>query len=80
MELESNGGGQEPTQKIPEDINRLVPLRSRSIFRNMIDRRLMRNGHYIAETTESAFVQPGQSGTIVKPKTSFIYGIQGESK
>lgn len=80
MEFEGDGRIWQTGNTIPEEINSLVPLRSRSIFRNMMDKRLMRNGHYIAETVESAFVQPGQSGTIVKPKSSFIYGIQGESK
>lgn len=80
MEFEGDGRIGQTGNTIPEEINSLVPLRGRSIFRNMIDKRLMRNGHYIVETVASAFVQPGQSGTIVKPTSSFIYGIQGESK
>lgn len=78
LDFENRSNQQTLSPGIPEEINRLIPLRGRSIFSGLIQNRSMKNGHYIVETVESAFVQPGQSETIVKPKSSFIYGIRGE--
>lgn len=78
LDFENRSNQQTLPPGIPEEINRLIPLRGRSIFSGLIQNRSMKSGHYIVETVESAFVQPGLSGTIEKPKSSFIYGIRGE--